>query len=308
MSVRVAITVTGGPVAGRRVVLKSGQVAQFGRSHWADFAFPEDDQMEESHFEVAATLHGVFLRQLKEQAIVLVNGQPASLVSMSLPSGARIQAGRSQFAVEISGASSPMSDGTITSDPAIKNEPKVAPLNLALERLTYLGMDEVAGPFVLPTTPLDECGPILAQNKLWKECFQWFAYHAIKAESVAWACQWVRKHLAILSPSPRELDGLSIVEQWTSQPTEEHRLLCKQLALSLKQKGIFGALACAAMWSEGSLAPEDLPIVEPDPRLTSHCVAISLTQLLMKFSPELREPMGVQFVSSPPTWTDPGVK
>ncbi len=308
MSVRVAITVTGGPVAGRRVVLKSGQVAQFGRSHWADFAFPEDDQMEDSHFEMAATPDGVFLRRLKEPAIVLVNGQPASLSSMSIQSGTKIQAGRSQFSVEVSGASSPVAEGTIAPESAADKTVKVAKREEALERLTYLGMDEVAGQLVQPTTSLKECALILAQNKLWKESFQWVAYHAIKSDSVAWASQWVRRHLTALSPSSMELNGLGCIEQWTIQPTEENRLLCKQLALSLKQKGIFGALACAVMWSDGSLAPEDLPVVQPDPRLTSHCVALALSQLLMKFASELRDPMGLQFLSSPPAWTDPGMQ
>ena len=39
---QLTLQITAGPHAGRKVLLRSGQIARIGRTEWADFSFPRD--------------------------------------------------------------------------------------------------------------------------------------------------------------------------------------------------------------------------------------------------------------------------
>src|SRR5262249_455299 len=86
-----------GPETGRRILIKAGQIARFGRTEWSDFAFPYDRQLADIHFSIETTNDSVTLADLSQGKGVEVDGQKTE--SCQLRSGQKIQAGRMAFAV-----------------------------------------------------------------------------------------------------------------------------------------------------------------------------------------------------------------
>ncbi len=96
---RVAIVVRSGPAAGRRIQLKAGQLAKFGRSNWADFAFSDDAAMADVHFEIRCDTQACHIAALAQESPTLVNQQP--ITQAQLNSGDVILAGQTRFALDI---------------------------------------------------------------------------------------------------------------------------------------------------------------------------------------------------------------
>ena len=72
---QLTLQITTGPHAGRKVLLRSGQVARIGRTEWADFSFPRDADLADVHFAVQCQLHGARLRKLAPDRTLSVNSQ-----------------------------------------------------------------------------------------------------------------------------------------------------------------------------------------------------------------------------------------
>src|SRR6187549_1232845 len=98
---QIRLQVTDGPEAGRKVLLRSGQVARIGRTEWADFSFPRDADLADVHFAVQCQLHGARLRKLAPDRNLSVNSQEVNEVE--LQPGDTIQAGQSAFVVGFDG-------------------------------------------------------------------------------------------------------------------------------------------------------------------------------------------------------------
>src|SRR5262245_14245401 len=98
---QLSLQITTGPHAGRKVLLRSGQVARIGRTEWADFSFPRDADLADVHFAVQCQIHGAKLRKLAADRTLSVNGQELS--EAELKPGDKIQAGQSAFVVAFDG-------------------------------------------------------------------------------------------------------------------------------------------------------------------------------------------------------------
>lgn len=111
--IRVVLEVTSGPAAGKRIPLAPGQVLQIGRTEWADFAVPKDEQMSSVHFAIETDAGGCYVRDLGSTNGTFVNRQrlkPEERVPVA--DGAEIIAGRSGFVVRVRGFGS--EDAAIT--------------------------------------------------------------------------------------------------------------------------------------------------------------------------------------------------
>src|SRR5262245_53684576 len=108
---QLTLQITTGPHAGRKVLLRSGQVARIGRTEWADFSFPRDADLADVHFAVQCQLHGARLRKLALDRTLAVNSQDVS--EADLKPGDTIQAGQSAFIVAFDGQTAPPSDAPV---------------------------------------------------------------------------------------------------------------------------------------------------------------------------------------------------
>src|SRR5262249_5651582 len=117
-----------GPEAGRRIHLKSGQVARFGRTEWADFAFPYDRAMADVHFAIETGDDAVTLADVSKGKGVLVDGQKVE--TCVLRSGQRIAAGGLVFGVGTEALFGTSATGTGPITP-IAQPPAAAPVELA---------------------------------------------------------------------------------------------------------------------------------------------------------------------------------
>src|SRR6478736_1115598 len=101
---QLTLQITSGPHAGRKVLLRSGQVARIGRTEWADFSFPRDAELADVHFAVQCQINGARLRKMALDRTLSVNNQEVS--EADLQPGDTIQAGQSAFVVAFDGNSS----------------------------------------------------------------------------------------------------------------------------------------------------------------------------------------------------------
>src|SRR6516162_8681503 len=97
----VILQVTGGPGAGKKTFLRSGQVLRVGRTEWAEFNIPQDATLAPIHFSLEFDAHACRVRAMQNSSGVLVNGQPVA--DAIVGHGDRITAGATTFSVHIDG-------------------------------------------------------------------------------------------------------------------------------------------------------------------------------------------------------------
>ena len=71
--IRVVLEVTTGPATGKKIVLTAGQALQVGRTEWADFSVPKDEQMSSVHFAVETDAGGCYVKDLGSTNGTFVN-------------------------------------------------------------------------------------------------------------------------------------------------------------------------------------------------------------------------------------------
>src|SRR5688572_21961517 len=115
---RVTLEVTGGPYAGKRIVLSRGQSATFGRTPQADYQFPRDPLMSSRHFAVEVDGQGCRVRDLESRNGTYVDDK--RIVARNADSGSVILAGDTKFSVTVAEAAplSPLPPLPVASLPA----------------------------------------------------------------------------------------------------------------------------------------------------------------------------------------------
>ena len=102
-------------------------------------------------------------------------------------------------------------------------------------------------------------------------------------EGVWWACT-VANAVTPPSGSPAR-DCILRAAEWVYQPGDERRRACLASAEAAALEGPGAYAALAAFWSGGSLAPEGMPDVPPDPSLGPIGVAASVLLALAEGDP-----------------------
>jgi len=101
-----------------------------------------------------------------------------------------------------------------------------------------------------------------------------FLAHALpKREAVWWACLAARH---ALNSDPDQEAAVLAAETWAARPTEEHRLIAKQIAEKTAFKTAASWAATSAWWSAGSMAEPGQPEVPPPPFLYAQAVASAI--------------------------------
>ncbi len=269
---RIAIIAKTGPAAGRRIVLRGGQVARIGRTEWADFAFPEDPAMAEIHFAIHCGVHSAMIQALAVDRETRVNG--IAMEKGILHQGDLVDAGSSQFIILVE-------DAAITADAS----PLEGPSNTAVSETSnkhetreiaeYIGLSEAA--IELARTSLDPTrfGDVLVQSSMLQDALRWYAHTMPKPKAVLWACRCVEANMqSAVDPVQRAAYRAAL--QWANDPNETNRSNAALLAEASRYEGVGGMLAAAVGWSGGSLGPSNQPDIPPDDRLTGRSVCSTL--------------------------------
>src|SRR3712207_3261743 len=79
---RVTLRIQSGPLAGRAIELRAGQVGQVGRSGWADLSVAHDASLSDVHFALECGPSACRLRDLQSRGGTLLNGTRATLADL----------------------------------------------------------------------------------------------------------------------------------------------------------------------------------------------------------------------------------
>lgn len=268
---RVAIWVQSGPSQGQRIVLRSEQIAKFGRTDWADFSFPEDSSLADIHFSIHCTQNRCQLQALGGERETLVNG--TAVDQHALEPGDVVQAGQTRFLLEFERPAANR-DELASVVAAQASLPQRDP-DEALKFAEYIGLSPEGVGLAAKQQPIEEFGDALLQAGLQKDALRWQAHRLSKPQAVLWAASCIQQQHTVLG-TDLQRSAFDAAVAWANEPTEDNRRVAAELAERAEWEGIGGVLAAAAAWSGGSLGPEDQPEIPPDGRLTGRCVTISL--------------------------------
>ncbi len=112
-----------------------------------------------------------------------------------------------------------------------------------------------------------------------------FQAHRLSNEAVVWwgcLCAW---EVCRPQPSEKEEEALRAAVRWLQEPNEDTRRAAEKAGQAAGLGTPSGAVALAAFWSTGSMAPAGLPEVAPPPYLPARTVTAAL-----RLAAVLREP------------------
>jgi hypothetical protein len=282
--VQLSLQITTGPHAGRKVLLRSGQVARIGRTEWADFSFPRDADLADVHFAVQCQLNGAKLRKLAPDRTLSINSQ--EVTEAELKAGDTIQAGQSAFLVGFDGQSSARPTATDTAAGAIAAGAAAAAVAAplaptereptAVEIAEHLQMadEHIAIAKTVRTGP--ELVAALAAQGAFAKAVRVQAHLLPKRQAVWWGILCVEAACGDRL-SEAEESAKEVAREWVEEPNDGRRRRCESAAGKTKFDGPGSWLAMAAFWSGGSIAPRDFGAeVKPDDKLTGQAIASSL--------------------------------
>jgi len=287
--VQLIMRIVDGPAQGRRIVIRRGQIAQIGRTEWADFSVGRDGAMADIHFRVEWTSGGYRVTDLNSESGTTVNDEPVS--SAIIHTGDQIRAGESVFQVEIEGETADLSH--VSSSPPSSSIQGANPLRRpaasvpsALDCAAHLPLSDAAKEFLTDDQSPLAYLQLLKINKLFPDGIRFLAFLLPKPLAVLWCAQCVAETLGD-SLSPGERGALEAAESWGMDPTEDHRRQAEKAVQEIGTGSPASWVALAAFWSDGSLAPPGLPELPPSPGLTSRAITAALMMVAPHGTPAL---------------------
>lgn len=272
MIMRLILEVTSGPSEGRQIPLQAGEIARFGSSDFADVCFPTDSEMSDVHFELHCELTGCSLRDVAGSGKTLLNDEPVS--ESAFHDGDVIIAGQTSLVASI--------EGKIYSDPSADAEPATATdgdaedaPQAAIDFCQPLDLEDESLRLLLPGMSVPAFVAELTEHEQFPDAIRVLSLYLPKRQAIAWAHQGVQ--LASTGKlSPKDQAAMDSVETFLKDPTEENRRAAHAAAAATDFSGGASWVALSVFWSEGSIAPEGLPDVEPDDYLSGQAVYASL--------------------------------
>ena len=222
----------------QRIQLRSNQVAQFGRSDWADYSFAHDSSMSEVHFEVRCTPDGCRVRSLNTENVTRVNGEQIDVATVH--DGDEIQAGEMSFLVNIEGDVQQQTDPEAGPDveSAEQNVGGVAGAGLTLvATCAYLDLSDDIQDLAQTTPSAEELIETLVEREQFLDALRLRAYLLPKREAVWWGCLCVRDELNEPLVPSSQVAALEAATAWVGSPDEDRRRDCEAKANAVKSHG-----------------------------------------------------------------------
>jgi hypothetical protein len=294
---RAHLEIVEGPGAGRRILLREGQVRYVGRTSQADDACPENQTMSSVHFSVRW-----FAGQCELKDLNSANGtwrHDKRVSEALLSAGDEIKAGKCTFrlVVDDGGLNSSASLGSVNL-PVLQNTdfdvhaaaPPVVPTGrqtaTTADSLEKTGLNVTSAAALPPTAqlsdeakamlvddmPIEQFIDLLASREQFLDALRVVAHSLAKRSAVQWTCACVRE-AAGEDLSKLDEAAVKAAEDWAAELGEERRRKAQSAAEATEHKTAAGWAAMAAFFSSGSLAPAPAPVVPPEPHLTAHAAA-----------------------------------
>jgi hypothetical protein len=145
----------------------------------------------------------------------------------------------------------------------------------AAEICARVALSEEARAFLVPSlSPQGYLDLLLAYDQ-YADAVRFLAFALPVREGVWWACVTARVNLPP-EPPAGVLAALKLAETWVYTPDDAVRRECLASAEALQFEGAASYAALAAFWSGGSMAPEALPEVLPNPSLAQTGVGAAI--------------------------------
>jgi len=269
----VLLEVTAGPDAGLAFRLRQGQIADVGRTEWADFCIPGDAALADSHFTLHCEANGCRIVANEHVSDVLVNGEPVP--DRMLRMGDRITAGETTFSVSYDGVVEWMNPELLSGadgESADSAEGEVEAAGpTASELCESLKLGEAARELLSDGQTAVEFYDALTGAALWQDAVRFLAAWLPKPKAVWWGCEGLLSvGEARLTPAQRSV--LEAAQGWVLDPTDENRRATRSAAKAIKSRTPAGWLGMATFWADGSIGPPGTN-VPAQPHLTAHAVA-----------------------------------
>jgi hypothetical protein len=261
--------------AGRRTVIRQGQVLQVGRTAWADFNVP-DEAMADVHFSLEVTPEQCLLRSLADGSPTLLNGEPADEAEVA--DGDQITAGQSVFAVTLQGApekTNAQDNGDAATAPSVTSGYKFVEIALAGDVAGKCDLDDEVLPLISGETTAREFVERLMEQSRFADGITFLAAALPKREAVWWGCQSCGGADSSTLP-PDDRRAIEAAKQWVLDPSEDNRRSAEAAAKAGQLLTAPSCVAMASFLSGGSLAPPGLPEVPPPEHLTGHSVGCAV--------------------------------
>jgi len=260
------------------IAVRRGEMVRVGRTAWADFSVPGDDDMADVHFTVQYDAQGIRVTDLNTAAGTLVNGE--KVTDALLRTGDELSAGQTVFSVLVEGQPPPEAEPDQAAGPSTESAGDALASNASEPRFAadlcqHVELDEVAMALLGDQQPPDEFLEALVDAELFVDACKLLAIWLPKTDAVAWAGQCVREIFGE-SLTAKEEQALKAALDWASDPSEENRRAAGAAGEAVGHDHAAGVLGMAAFVSGGSLAPPDLAPVPPAEGLTARCIAAAI--------------------------------
>ena len=117
---------------------------------------------------------------------------------------------------------------------------------------------------------------LLGKQQLYGPAVRFLAHALPKREAVWWACRCLRAIEGSGFPL-HDKRAVGAAEQWTVEPSEDHRRTAGTAADATKHETAAGWAAAAAFWSGGSIAAPGEAEVPPKETLTAQAAVVAIS-------------------------------
>jgi pSer/pThr/pTyr-binding forkhead associated (FHA) protein len=286
----VILEIMSGPQSGDQIPIGPGQTVSVGRTHSADLVFPDDARMSGVHFVLSCKEDSCLLVDQNSRNGTFVNGR--QVVEVIVNNGDQIAAGDTTFAVHVdlmasaqeaqtrqrvaAGTGRPITDTAVGDEggPTVDSVAviPVGPEPTAREVCEHFELGEAAKPLLKDDLTPEQFLEVLVKHELYPDAIKLWAHTLPKKEAVWWGIVCSKKAYGDQA-SPKEAEALAAAEKWIKKPTEEHRRAAMSAAEAAQLNNAASWSAVSCFWSEGSLAPSNVPAVPPDEHLAAKAVA-----------------------------------
>jgi hypothetical protein len=275
------LKILSGNSAGRKAVIRPGQLLRVGRAFDADLSIPEDTELAEQHFIFDGTQSGCRIRC--HPGCELAFGEEKSSDRLVF-NGDQFRAGGTDFGISIEGElASNVSDTPVPEQNAeLEDTTPLAPppacdlsSRAAAEVVAQYSAKDVVLAMLQPEMNCLDLLAALADREEFDASVQLLAFALPKQHAVWWAIDCIEQS-AGESLSPQDLAALESARAWVLDPSEEHRRAAETHAMLISMGSAAGAAAMAAFWSGGSLSSPEFEAVPPPDHLTAQAVYAAL--------------------------------
>jgi hypothetical protein len=288
---RATLHITAGPHAGKKIALRDGQVAQFGRTEWADYSFPADAAMSDVHFRVECAGRQCLVRDMQSAAGTMVDGRPVN--QHVLATGMAITAGGTQMVVVLGDDAWPPPGMSAPGAPAAP--PPVPEIRLLAARAK---LSEEALALVKDEHTPPQLVAALRKQSRQDDAVALIAAWLPKATAVAWICRCLRGSIERFGAPPLDRNNesaLATAERWAAEPSDEVSFEASAAAEKLAHETAAAWAAMAAYYNGSSLTPPPNEPVPPPEDLGSSAANTAIVLGLCAIKPAQRAAAREQF-------------